>query len=98
MVASKRQLPCLHSRVSIVKQRTPVSEPIIADTLKKLDGFIEMSTGDIQFLAKMLRDIRVEKALEVGVSAGGSSALLLSLFPRDANTALYAVDYYCSGN
>ena len=75
------------------KKRTLVSELISTDTLKRLDGFIEMSTGDIRFLEKMLREIRVEKVLEVGVSAGGSSALLLSLFPRDLNTALYAVDY-----
>lgn len=70
-----------------------MSDLISADTLKKLHGFIEMSAGDIRFLEKMLRESRVEKALEVGVSAGGSSALLLSLLPRDAKTALYAVDY-----
>jgi predicted O-methyltransferase YrrM len=74
-------------------QSALVNQLISADTLNKLDGFIEMSTGDIRFLEKLLRETRVEKALEVGVSAGGSSALLLSLFPRDANTALYAVDY-----
>ena len=54
-----RLVPRLVSDLSMSKKRTLVSELISTDTLMRLDGFIEMSAGDIRFLEMLLLEIRV---------------------------------------
>lgn len=53
----------------------------------------EMSYKERCFLNGIIRQTKPKKILEVGVSAGGSSALILNATKDNKDTKLYSVDY-----
>jgi predicted O-methyltransferase YrrM len=59
----------------------------------RLDGFSEMTTGESVFLTQLLLQTRPRKILELGVSAGGSSALILNAIQDLPDTVFHSVEY-----
>lgn len=53
----------------------------------------EMSSSDKYFLSGLLRMCKPEKVLEIGVSSGGSSAIILNALQGRTNAKLYSVEY-----
>ena len=64
-----------------------LSRPTPGNTLS------EMSYKERCFLNGIVRQTKPKKILELGVSAGGSSALILNAIKDDANARLYSIDY-----
>ncbi|MCL2348822.1 MAG: class I SAM-dependent methyltransferase [Planctomycetaceae bacterium] len=60
---------------------------------EKLNGVIEMSRQEQRFLNGLIRQFRPRKILEIGVSAGGSSALILNAIQDVPEAHLYSVDF-----
>ncbi|WIH87735.1 class I SAM-dependent methyltransferase [Brachyspira pilosicoli] len=58
-----------------------------------LEGKSEMSHSDRCFLNGIIRQLKPNKILEVGVAAGGSSAIILNAIKDIENSKLYSVDY-----
>jgi predicted O-methyltransferase YrrM len=56
--------------------------------------YSEMSLNEKYFLNGMIRQIKPKKILEVGVSAGGSSAIILNAIKDMPETKVYSVDYF----
>lgn len=57
-------------------------------------GGIELSRDDIVFLKSMLKKTKPKKIVEVGVSSGGSSALILNFSEDIKGRKLYAIDRF----
>lgn len=67
---------------------------ILDDSLMgKVVQYSEMSKTERYFLNGMIRHIKPKKILEVGVSAGGSSAIILNAIKDMPESILYSVDY-----
>ena len=60
----------------------------------RLKGIIELTFNEQKFLNGLIRRYRPKKILEIGVSAGGSSALILNAIKDFQNTKLYSIDRY----
>lgn len=58
-----------------------------------LSGISEMSYLERCFLNGIIRQTKPKKILELGVSAGGSSAIILNAIKDFDNAKLYSVDY-----
>ena len=60
----------------------------------KVDGFdrTEMSEIDQKFLNGVIRKYKPKKILEIGVSKGGSSAIILNAIQDIEGAKLYSVD------
>ncbi|WP_300368167.1 class I SAM-dependent methyltransferase [Brachyspira sp.] len=58
-----------------------------------LEGKSEMSHSDRNFLNGIIRQLKPNKILEVGVAAGGSSAVILNAIKDIKDSKLYSVDY-----
>ena len=58
-----------------------------------LSGISEMSYSQRCFLNGIIRQTKPKKILELGVSAGGSSAIILNAIKDFDNAKLYSVDY-----
>jgi len=59
----------------------------------RLDGFSEMTAGESVFLTQLILQTRPKKILELGVSAGGSSALILNAIQNLPDTVFHSVEY-----
>ncbi len=73
---------------------TPTTEEnaLLAPILPHLDGLSEMSLAEQQFLHALVLRQKPKKILELGVSAGGASAILLHSI-RGRNAQLFSIDY-----
>jgi predicted O-methyltransferase YrrM len=68
-------------------------ETHIADQVfEKLQG-IELSHQEQRFLSGLIRQTKPRKILELGVSAGGSSALILNAIRDTPEAHLYSIDF-----
>lgn len=65
----------------------------VEEILSEISEKSEMQDGHKYFLNGLVRKIRPEKVLEVGVSAGGSSAILLNSIKDNPNAKLISVEY-----
>jgi predicted O-methyltransferase YrrM len=67
------------------------------DVLNKLEQsytkISEMSNEEREFLTALILRTNPKKLLEVGVSAGGSSIVMLNAIKDISNAALYSIDY-----
>jgi predicted O-methyltransferase YrrM len=59
----------------------------------RIDGFSEMTEGERVFLTKLILEARPRKILELGVSAGGSSAVLLNAIQGMPDTVFHSIEY-----
>lgn len=66
---------------------------IINGVMNKIAPNSEMSENERYFLNGMLRQIKPQKMLEVGVAAGGSSAIILNATRDIPGAMLYSADY-----
>ena len=55
--------------------------------------YSEMSDQDRLFLITLVNRFKPKKILELGVSKGGSSYLILNMIKNNSNTRLYSIDY-----
>ena len=53
----------------------------------------EMSFTDRSFLNGIIRKLKPNKILEIGLAAGGSSAIILNAIKDFENSTLYSIDY-----
>ena len=60
----------------------------------KLGDYIEMKPDEQRFFNGLIRKYKPKKIVEVGVSAGGSSALILNAIKDIPNAKLYSIDRY----
>jgi len=60
----------------------------------KIQPFIEQSWNEEKFLNGIIRRIKPKKILEIGVSAGGSSSIILNAIKDIPKAKLYSVDRY----
>jgi predicted O-methyltransferase YrrM len=56
----------------------------------------EMTEGEREFLNSLILRTKPKKVLEVGVSAGGSSIIMLNALKEIDNSSLYSIDYSTS--
>ena len=71
-------------------------ESYLLDELIKNKNFFkksEMSDGDRQLLNGIIRESKPKKILEIGVSAGCSSAIILNAIKDIKDAKLYSIDY-----
>ncbi len=59
----------------------------------RVDGFSEMTVGERVFLTRLILENRPKKILELGVSAGGSSAVILNAIQEMPDTVFHSVEY-----
>ena len=59
---------------------------------KKIEGLIEETLDEQKFLNGIIRKFKPKKILELGVSAGGSSALILNAIKDLPESKLYSID------
>lgn len=59
----------------------------------KIENFVELTEQEANFLAYLLKKYNPQKILELGVSAGGSSLLILDTIKNVENAHLYSIDY-----
>jgi len=59
----------------------------------RVDGFSEMTVGESVFLTRLILENRPKKILELGVSAGGSSAVILNAIQEMPDTVFHSVEY-----
>ena len=59
---------------------------------KKLRPYIEITEKDQRFLHGLIRKFKPKKLLELGVSSGGSSSLILNAIKDISNSKLYSID------
>lgn len=57
------------------------------------NGFSEMSFTDRAFLNGIIRKTKPNKILEIGLAAGGSSAIILNAIKDFENSTLFSIDY-----
>ena len=60
---------------------------------EKIGDFVELNSQEANFLAYLLKNYNPKKILELGVSAGGSSLLILDTIKNVENAHLYSIDY-----
>ena len=65
---------------------------ILLPIQKKIDGIIQLSLDQQKFLNGLIRKFKPKKLVEIGVSAGGSSALILNAIKDISNAKLYSID------
>ena len=58
----------------------------------KLFDFIELTTNEQRFFNGILRKVKPKKIVEIGVSSGGSSALILNAIKDIEGAKLYSID------
>lgn len=59
----------------------------------KIENFVELTEQEANFLAYLLKKYNPKKILELGVSAGGSSLLILDTIKEVDDVHLYSIDY-----
>ncbi|OLA94616.1 MAG: hypothetical protein BHW64_02960 [Candidatus Melainabacteria bacterium LEY3_CP_29_8] len=59
----------------------------------KIEGFVELTSQQANFLVYLLKQYNPKKILELGVSAGGSSLLILDTIKEFEEAHLYSIDY-----
>ena len=59
---------------------------------KKLDNIIQLSIDEQKFLNGLIRKYKPTKIVEIGVSAGGSSAIILNAIKDIPKAKLYSID------
>ena len=60
----------------------------------KLEGYIEMTKDERKFLNGLVRKYKPKKIVEIGVSGGGSSALILNAVKDIPEAKVYSIDRY----
>ena len=65
-----------------------ILDPIIS----KVNGKIELFPEEMKFFHGILRKVKPKKIVEIGVSAGGSSALILNAIKDIEGAKLYSID------
>lgn len=66
---------------------------VIEGVMDKIAPNSEMSQNERYFLNGILRHVKPHKILEVGVAAGGSSAIILNATQDISDSVLYSADY-----
>lgn len=61
--------------------------------MKSVEPYSEMSLNERYFLNGMIRSLKPQKVLEVGVSSGGGSAMILNAIDDIEGARLFSVDY-----
>jgi|GEM_PF-715426 len=68
-------------------------ETHIADQVfEKIQGIVELSRQEQRFLSGLIRQVKPQRILELGVSSGGSSALILNAIRDTPEAHLYSID------
>ena len=67
-------------------------EEIDSNNFISFKPFIEIAVDDQKFLHGLIRKVKPKKLLELGVSAGGSSSLILNAIKDIPNSRLYSID------
>ncbi|MBQ7576657.1 MAG: class I SAM-dependent methyltransferase [Synergistaceae bacterium] len=84
------------------EQRATSNEPIIYENFERerltpiydiIDPYSEMKKNERYFLNGIIRALKPRKILEVGVSSGGGSAIILNAISDIEGAKLYSVDY-----
>ena len=65
---------------------------VIVPIQNKLGRFIEIIPEEQKFLNGIVRKFRPKKMVEIGVSAGGTAALMLNAIKDLPNSKLYSID------
>ena len=65
---------------------------ILFSIQKKINGIIQLSLDQQKFLNGLIRKFKPKKLVEIGVSAGGSSALILNAIKDISKAKLYSID------
>ena len=60
----------------------------------RIDKYIELKPDEQKFFNGLIRKYKPKKLVEIGVSAGGSSALILNAIKDIPNAKLYSIDRY----
>ena len=60
---------------------------------QRIEGFAEMTASERVFLTRLILQAKPRKILELGVSAGGSSALILNAIQDMPDTEFHSVEY-----
>ena len=69
-----------------------IDENILLQIEDRLEGAIEMVPGERRFLNGLVRKYKPKKIVEIGVSAGGSAALILNAIKDIPGAKLYSID------
>lgn len=70
---------------------------ILEEIKNKIEGFVELSLNEQKFLNGIIRKLRPKKIVEIGVSYGGSSSIILNSIKNINGSKLYSIDKlsYC---
>ena len=69
------------------------AKTLVGELNHRIDGFAEMTTSERVFLTQLILQTKPRKILELGVSAGGSSALILNATQDMPDTEFHSVEY-----
>ena len=72
---------------------TEKDKDIYSQIDEKLESYCEMSLHQKLFLVQLINEHKPKKLLELGVSAGGSSAVMLNTIKNIPDAKLYSLDY-----
>lgn len=70
-----------------------IDNEILYEVENKISNYSEMSIEQRKFLNGLLRTLKPKKILEVGISAGASSSIILNAIKDLADSKLYSIDY-----
>ena len=80
---------------SIPKEKLEDIDVNILNSIQdRLDKYIELQPEEQKYFNGLLRKYKPKKVVEIGVSAGGSSALILNAIKDIPNAKLYSIDRY----
>lgn len=69
------------------------AKSLVENIALRVDGFSEMTVGERIFLTRLILENKPKKILELGVSAGGSSAVILNAIQEMPDTVFHSVEY-----
>ena len=69
------------------------AEALVKEIEGRIEGFSEMTPSERVFLTGLILQTRPRKILELGVSAGGSSALVLNAIQDMPDTEFHSIEY-----
>jgi predicted O-methyltransferase YrrM len=69
------------------------AEMLVGEIDRRIDGFSEMTVGERVFLTRLVLEAKPRKILELGVSAGGSSAVILNAIQALPDTVFHSIEY-----
>ena len=69
------------------------AKTLVKEICPRIEGFAEMTVSERVFLTQLILQTKPRKILELGVSAGGSSALILNAIQDMPDTEFHSVEY-----